>query len=618
MPWDIWKRGDEYCVHKKKPDGSKGEKEGCHPTRTAAEKQMSALYASEDKSMKEKAKWSTKYINDLPDSAFLYIESGGEKNGDGKTKPRSLRHLPYKNKEGDVDLPHLRNAISRAPQIKLKDGSKISESKANSLQKKAKKILKREEGSEKSLDKMAVAQANSESQYLVPTVGAKTFEDLDEQREIEAKMKNFREDSEDFIALFKNIVYDSELSFADRADQVVELANGYADRIEQNFNQEQDEKGGLIEQIQEGVSRTIKKYLSPKKDKPSQEDGIMFYKDTDGSLRWIAKYSNNFRDEEDEIIAEKSHKRFVDLVDKGEVPYPDLLLWHEKSWKLGEADWIAYDDSGYALASGTIQKSAVPMAEWLSEKEGIRTSHGMPKVSIKRDENDPSVIVEHETAEISILPKRVAANKLTGFHIIDKSLQEDNRMAIPEDKKKTLLDWEVDEGILADLEKANEAEAEAAEDLGIDRKEKDEDEAAEDVDTQTKEEDVEEPEAEEKEESEELSRDEVFKALAMVAEKVEELAQATDERFSQLEQKIDASAGSAEEQLNKTLQETPSASLVGMLSKHMNASVIGKEETKVDGRTTLANSQPEEAEHEVKGGTGIPFIDAMRSEQEVQ
>ena len=64
------------------------------------------------------AEWDTAYINDLPDSAFAYIKPGGEKE-EGKTVPRSLRYLPYKNAQGEIDLPHLRNALSRLAQTAL-------------------------------------------------------------------------------------------------------------------------------------------------------------------------------------------------------------------------------------------------------------------------------------------------------------------------------------------------------------------------------------------------------------------------------------------------------------------------------------------------------------------
>lgn len=69
-----------------------------------------------DAQSKTKAVMTAASANDLPDSAFLYIEPGGKKDADGKTVPRSLRHFPYRNANGGIDLPHLRNAIARIPQ----------------------------------------------------------------------------------------------------------------------------------------------------------------------------------------------------------------------------------------------------------------------------------------------------------------------------------------------------------------------------------------------------------------------------------------------------------------------------------------------------------------------
>lgn len=74
----------------------------------------------------EKAVWDTTYINDLPDSAFAYIESDGEKDSEGKTVPRSKRHLPYKNSEGKIDVAHVRNALARLPQTNISDEAKAS------------------------------------------------------------------------------------------------------------------------------------------------------------------------------------------------------------------------------------------------------------------------------------------------------------------------------------------------------------------------------------------------------------------------------------------------------------------------------------------------------------
>jgi hypothetical protein len=62
-----------------------------------------------------KAEESAATQNDLPDSAFAYIESGGTKDERGRTVPRSLRHFNIH------DAAHVRNALSRAPQSPFGD-----------------------------------------------------------------------------------------------------------------------------------------------------------------------------------------------------------------------------------------------------------------------------------------------------------------------------------------------------------------------------------------------------------------------------------------------------------------------------------------------------------------
>ena len=57
--------------------------------------------------MEQRAAMSTASINDLPDSAFAYIEPGGTKDASGKTTPRSKRHFPVH------DAAHTRNALAR-------------------------------------------------------------------------------------------------------------------------------------------------------------------------------------------------------------------------------------------------------------------------------------------------------------------------------------------------------------------------------------------------------------------------------------------------------------------------------------------------------------------------
>jgi HK97 family phage prohead protease len=70
--------------------------------------------ANEQMGMAYRDVWTTAYVNDLPDSSFLYIAPGGTKT-DGKTDG-AHRYFPVKDANGKVDAAHLRNALARIPQ----------------------------------------------------------------------------------------------------------------------------------------------------------------------------------------------------------------------------------------------------------------------------------------------------------------------------------------------------------------------------------------------------------------------------------------------------------------------------------------------------------------------
>lgn len=85
-------------------------------------------------------KWTTKYINSLPNSAFIIIEPAYKK---GKTDNKNARHLPYKDANGEVDLPHLRNALARCGQIKAVTDSITTDSLRSKACSKAKSLAKK-------------------------------------------------------------------------------------------------------------------------------------------------------------------------------------------------------------------------------------------------------------------------------------------------------------------------------------------------------------------------------------------------------------------------------------------------------------------------------------------
>lgn len=68
----------------------------------------------------ENPRWTRKYIDELPDSAFLYVDKSRvtHRKG-GRSHPLDARHLPVKDRRGNYNCAHLKNAISRAVQTNL-------------------------------------------------------------------------------------------------------------------------------------------------------------------------------------------------------------------------------------------------------------------------------------------------------------------------------------------------------------------------------------------------------------------------------------------------------------------------------------------------------------------
>jgi hypothetical protein len=88
------------------------------------------------------ALWSAKYINNLPDSAFFWIDK------------ESGRHLPYKDANGKIDIPHVRNTLSRLNQVKGLPQAKAEEIKLHVL-----KILDEMKNQERTFVKQNFAES---------------------------------------------------------------------------------------------------------------------------------------------------------------------------------------------------------------------------------------------------------------------------------------------------------------------------------------------------------------------------------------------------------------------------------------------------------------------------
>ncbi len=199
-------------------------------------------------------------------------------------------------------------------------------------------------------------------------------------------------------------------------------------------------------------------------------NSITFTKDKSGALRWIATYTNNFRDRDNppEVFTDAAHKQFEDYIDNGG-DMPELWLWHTPGTSLGVADWLSYSN-GFVTATGLVAPGHEDEVKSLSSMKGLALSHGYKYIPGKNGEID-----YYRTFEISILPNQKAANPWTDFAMIESEVKE---MKFKEDKRAFLVSVLGESGV-ATLEKDQEGRAKFLNDLGVDSKEYEESDSTE-------------------------------------------------------------------------------------------------------------------------------------------
>lgn len=459
-----------------------------------------------------------------------------------------------------------------------------------------------------------------EDKYPFVPYGVTNWDQLDSWRASQANIDEIRNNVSDMQGLIMQTLYDSNIGIDEKVSAIKELADGFGQRVKSiatNITEEDaDEKETVApvtrKSLNKSLSDKFKDFIADIKSLIIQEEEVpepnnmMLWKEADGSWRWMARYSNKFRDRDNppEIIAEASHKRFVERVDKGIAPYPDLWLYHRKELRWGKATWVGYDDSGFAMALGYVLPGYEALAEAMSkiDPQELRVSHGMPIKSIARDPDDPTVIIEHDTAEISPLPARAAANMLTSFSILNK----EETMPIPDEKRKSLIDLGIPGDVLDQIEKLNADVAKEATNAGIESKEADKPAAteptAETPKTETPPSTVPAPSTSQpvqKEAEPQATPTPSAKEIAdAVSAVLNDRLTAINEKFTTIETALSTMQGEIkalketdEAKVTKAVAHTPAASLSAMLMQ----SVIGNTATAQDGREALAKSKPAEA-----------------------
>lgn len=426
---------------------------------------------------------------------------------------------------------------------------------------------------------------------------AKSFTDLDATRQAQDTDKSLRKLTNDFSSLVSNILSDPEV---ETAPAIKALADEYSTRVEQvkqgKLDEEKIEAGKKKEGWFEGVVARLKEVFPKLANfateaetgtKEAPHTGLMVWKEADAAgeeaYKWLARYSNNLRDNDfpPEIISAESHQRFVDMVENKEAPLPELWLWHRPEWKVGQADWVTWDQDasgiGFAMAGGHFDKEAEWVAEAMATLPEIGVSHGMPKVTITRSETDPTVITTHLTKEISPLPTWAAANQWADFVALTQDKEQD---MIPQHKKEELVEqWKLDPTKLAALEALNTRTAAQAKEAQVEHKEKTD--SAEPAETPV-------PEAEAAPDATQAVLSEIAEAIKEVLAPLQTALTEQAAQISALQTQVKELTRTDEEKIADKAAGVPQASLSSMLVQR----IIGNDATRVDGRTSFAKQKP--------------------------
>jgi hypothetical protein len=427
-----------------------------------------------------------------------------------------------------------------------------------------------------------------------PLYGVTSFADLDDLQQAAESGKAVQELTSQFQMIVGNVMNDPGVM--DKSMAIRSLTNEFINRLRMSRSKE---KTGFMQVVR---SLFNKKQAVTDNDLPADlpevqatKSSFMVWKEANGQHRWLAIYSNQFRDQDNppEIISEKSHKSFLDLVDSGDVPYPELWHWHIPGTRWGQADWLDYAD-GFALASGTVDAGHEKEAESLAQMGDIRVSHGMPIQFIVRSKEDASVIDFHITAEISDLPGYAAANPLTEFVVV-----KEFDMALSTDKRQYLAAAGLSDDAIQAIEAGLAGKAQAAKDAGLDKKE-----AA-----------AEAPVAEETKPPAYATQQEVAEGFAAVFAPINAALTAINAQLAAITSEVKALKESDATKIAEKAAATPRASLDALIAQ----SILGMDAAQIDGRSSLAKAGPKQADAAPASITGHSYIDQMiaRSRAEV-
>lgn len=428
---------------------------------------------------------------------------------------------------------------------------------------------------EQKMDEGYAAEPPSVAVVSSVPLGATSFREVDEYMDRMSVNEEAKRLLRDFQTLAENIMFSETVQ--DRSAAMASLVAEFQVKLAEAVGGRKSLFKTVVDSVKELVGLE-------KSQAPAVRQPFMVWKSAAG-YRWFAVYSNKYRDEDHppEILASQAHKSFVDKVDAGRLPYPVLLHYHVPGSRWGKSDWLAYDDTGFVMASGTVDPGHEKEAEAvMALKQPLAVSHGLEVM--RRNPVDRSIIEEYETYEISDLPLVAAANKLTGFTVLEEGAKE---MGIPAQKKDYLKKVGLDDADIARIEADIEGKSVVAEEAGLESKQAEIEKPAEQPGNFATKEEVSEA---------------IVAAVAPLTEAV-----------SVLTSTVTTMAKSQEEAIASKAADTPALSIAALVTKQLSA--IGKDSTRLTvDQMALAKDKPQETEPTARS-TGIPFIDGILADK---
>lgn len=178
---------------------------------------------------------------------------------------------------------------------------------------------------------------------------------------------------------------------------------------------------------------------------PKQDSAFTVQKDLNGQWRWMASFTNNFKDRDGEIISEKALDGYLERVNSGFTPMPELWLGHIEGTKHGQADMV-FGVGSFVTAVGSFDDTAE------AEKAIEFYKKNAPKVALSHGFTFPSWGLKDgiydvvNVFEISVLPAPlVASNPFTEFEVNNmKQISPEQQTALSlvfgKDKVDTIIE----------------------------------------------------------------------------------------------------------------------------------------------------------------------------------